>query len=125
MRCVLYHVGPYKRDIQDALYSCSLMNGIEIEFIVMEEEMGIGNALNEEGVLFYLLADGGRLSEMRIPWSKKIALCQNFEEGIQALEEGSDYALQIPINKERLLRCCEFLCQGIEDRRLSHERKNY
>lgn len=112
MRCVFYHVAPYKRDIQDAIYLYSLANRIEIEYIEIEGEMGIESILNQKCAIFYFLADSDRVSQMQIPQAKKVVLCHSYEEGIRALEEGSDYALQIPINKDKLMRCCKYLCQG-------------
>ena len=107
MRCIFFQIEPYEQDILDVIETYFEKSRIKIDYIVVEEEMEFKNALTGECNVFYLLANG--LPKRWSPYTRLIALCRNYEEGIQALEDGSDYALQIPINREKMIRCCEYL----------------
>lgn len=70
-----------------------------------------------EYIVFYLFSDKKgceqicELSKGKNWKIKKVALCKNYEEGITAIEKGNDYALKIPIEKEKVLSCINYLME--------------
>lgn len=39
--------------------------------------------------------------------ARLIALCNNYEEGILAVANGSDYALPLPLQTKNIIKCCQ------------------
>lgn len=109
MRCIFFHIEPYQQEIQDVMETYFNKNRIEIDYIPAEEMMELKDDLKDTCSVFYLMANHCQLPVRPSPCTRLIALCRDYEEGIKALEDGIDYAIQIPINKEKMVRCCEYL----------------
>lgn len=107
-----YDIGSYADIIQDILSPYIQCKEKNITFSTAKRA---GIKLGEdEYIIFYLIANHkmpGKIKKLLKDYKirgKVVALCKDYEDGIQAIENGNDFALQIPLIKDKVIHCYEF-----------------
>lgn len=83
---------------KDSTVSIQQSNQIQVLFYLIQNQEIVTrrNKLNKAQSIYY------------------IAICKDYEQGIQAVRNGSDYALQIPLQEDKVKRCAVFLVNNIK-----------
>lgn len=121
MCIIFYHINQYMKIVQCMLDAYFETHHIERTYYTIQEDTLVVDleAKNEDVLLFYCFPERIQhlhkfLSEHTIK-AYIIALCQTFNEGIQAVNNGSDYALQLPLSPCKLNHCLEYLGKKTSD----------
>lgn len=117
MKFVFYNIAPYAQVLREAMLANLHADSKEKTFYCIEEQTLENLPDCAEYIIFYLFSDKNRCEQIYEQtkgdrWKiKKVALCKNYEEGITAMEKGNDYALKVPIEKEKVLCCLNYLME--------------
>lgn len=115
MKYVFYRIEPYESDVKKVLDAYFEEAGIYREYNSVHREEDILCERGQDCTIFYLITPGGqnqmlrKLIQQHGIKANMVALCKNYEDGIAALDEGDDYALQIPLSTEKVMNCCKYL----------------
>lgn len=122
MEFVFYNIASYVQALDDELLSNLHIGSNAKVFHCIGEQALKGLPTGTEYIVFYLFSDKKgckQICEMSKgnKWKiKKVALCKDYREGITAMEKGNDYALKVPIEKEKLLYCINYLMEEKNER---------
>lgn len=121
---VFYHIDAYKEMLKEVLLHYGRDKGLKVEFYSIADDIS-GNQVvkdsckEKEYIIFYRISkpfDAKRLWKAMKKYkikAKLVALCLNYQEGILAVSNGSDYALCLPLQADKIIQCCEFCASKI------------
>lgn len=118
MDFVFYDIRSYISLLEEELTGYMQTYGRECTFHHIRGQMLKCLPDDREYIIFYQFSDREgyeqirRLTATNRHMIKRVALCMDNDEGIRALGKSNDYALKIPIEREKVLRCIKYLTGG-------------
>lgn len=114
---IFWNIDSYAEDILRALNPYLSMHGISGLFHYYSSYRLEGLNMSGKYLLFYCFEDK-KAEEIARRWlnDKKIdirfvALCQNYQQGMDAIGKDNDYAIQLPLKSESVVKCYEHCCK--------------
>lgn len=110
MEIIFYNMKEYASQLRMTMEPYISEHFIEAHYS-SSQNLSQGEKSLKNHLIFYQMQDAPNIIGLdKKQYSfRKVALCKNNEQGIEAIGNGSDYALLLPLNKNKILSCCHFI----------------
>lgn len=115
---IFWNIGNYSQYIAGILFKHFNLNGIPNTFHYVSMPDDLKLVKEKKYLLFYPWEESGIEKELRRKIKSAglnvsfVALCRDYKAGMHSIGKGDFYALKIPLEKEKIIRCYEYFCKN-------------